>query len=220
MSISRVELDGVTKRFGATMALRGATATFDGGALSLLVGANGSGKTTLLGVLGTTIRATAGSVRHHPYAELDESVRREIGWLSHETLAYADLSGRQNLELTAELYGLDPAAAWRDVQARFDLGAFANRPLRTNSRGQKQRVALARALIHRPSLLLLDEPTTGLDSSAIALLLEVVREEIAKGVIVIVVAHDPHAFKALDPVVWNVERGRIERLDVSRETDA
>jgi heme exporter protein A len=210
MKIERVELNRVTKRFGATVALRDVSATFDGGRVSLIVGANGSGKSTLLGLLGTTVRPTTGSVVYHPFEEGDVAVRAEIGWLSHESLSYPDLSGRKNLELAAELHGLDPRAVWNVVRERFQLGTFAERPLRTNSRGQKQRVALARALLHQPSVVLLDEPTTGLDASGVAVLLEVVAE-VAQSALVIVVAHDRQNFERLQPRVWEMERGVLRR---------
>ena len=208
--VVRVELERVTKRFGATVALREASAVFEAGTLSVVVGANGSGKSTLLGILGTTVKATSGVVRFSPYEVDDSSVRGEIGWLSHEALVYPDLSGEQNLRLAAEFYGLEPAVVWAELKERFQLRAFAERPLRTNSRGQKQRVALARALMHRPSLVLLDEPTTGLDTAGLELLLYAVAGVIADAVVV-VVAHDPIRFDALKPVLWEMDRGALRR---------
>jgi ABC-type multidrug transport system ATPase subunit len=210
MGVERVELNRVTKRFGATVALREVSATFTGGSVSLVVGANGSGKSTLLGLLGTTVRPTSGSVRYHPFDEGDAAVRAEIGWLSHEALAYPDLSGRKNLELAAELQGLEPRETWDRVRDRFQLGAFADRPLRTNSRGQKQRVALARALLHEPSLVLLDEPSTGLDATGLGVLVEVVRE-VSREAIVIVVAHDRQNYADLEPRVWEMDRGVLRQ---------
>src|SRR5262249_58335931 len=65
-------------------------------------------------------------------------IRAEIGWVSHETLAYPDLTGQQNLELVARLHGLDPEAAWSEAEERFELGAFARRPVRTCSRGRSE----------------------------------------------------------------------------------
>ena len=157
-TIDRVVARGIVKAYGSTMALRGVDAILLRAQLTLIEGANGSGKSTLLGILGTGIRPTAGTVLYEPLGDNRVEVRAAIGWVSHETLAYPDLSGRQNVELVARLHGFDAAEAWTRAEERFELGTFAKRPLRTCSRGQRQRVALARALIHEPSLVLLDEP--------------------------------------------------------------
>jgi len=201
---------GIVKAYGSTVALRGVDATLEGGVLTLIEGANGSGKSTLLGVVGTVVRPTAGTVRYEPLvADNLTEVRREVGWVSHETLAYPDLTGRQNVELVARLHGLDALEAWRGAEERFELGAFARRPLRTCSRGQRQRVALARALLHEPSLVLLDEPTAGLDRGGVDRLLRVIEEEIRRGAGVAVVSHEPQVFRALASARIVLERGRV-----------
>lgn len=206
--IESVVLTRVTKRFGATMALREVSATFDRRAVNLIVGANGSGKSTLLGIVGLTTLPTSGELAFPPYEGASMEVRSQIGWLSHEALAYPDLSGRQNLELAAEFHGLAPEKVWSDLKERFQLGAFADRPLRTNSRGQKQRVALARALLHEPSLVLLDEPSTGLDATGLEVLMAAIRS-IAKSALVVVIAHDPSTFAGLSPRLWRMDRGSL-----------
>jgi ABC-type multidrug transport system ATPase subunit len=207
--VRRVVASGLIKRFGSSVALRGVDITLDAGLVTVIEGPNGSGKTTLLGILGTMVRPTAGKVLYEPLGEDVTAVRAELGWVSHDTLSYGDLSGKQNIELAAELHGLDVPSTWVRVQERFELGAFAGRPLRTNSRGQRQRVALARALAHGPSLLLLDEPTTGLDRTGIALLLRVVEEEASEGCVVGVVSHEPELFRKLETRRVCLERGRV-----------
>jgi len=207
--LERVVGTGLIKTYGRTAALRGVNVTLRTGCLTLIEGANGSGKSTLLGVLGTVIKPTSGVVEYEPLGDDMNEVRAEIGWLSHDTLCYPDLSGRKNLELAARLVGLDVKAAWERVAERFELGAFAERPVRTYSRGQRQRIALARALVHEPSLLLLDEPTTGLDKAGVARLLVVVEEEVLRGAAVVLVSHEPELFRerAADRLV--LERGRV-----------
>jgi ABC-type multidrug transport system ATPase subunit len=208
--ITRVVATGISKTYGSTVALRGVDATLESAQLTLIEGANGSGKSTLLGVVGTVIRPAAGTVRYEPLAEGHPTeVRREVGWVSHETLAYPDLTGRQNVELVARLHGLDAAEAWKRAEDRFELGTFAKRPLRTCSRGQRQRVALARALIHEPSLVLLDEPTAGLDRAGVERLVRVVEEEVRRGAGVAVVSHEPEVFRALAQARIVLERGRV-----------
>lgn len=199
----------LSRRFGGTMALRGVSTRFDAGEVVSIEGPNGSGKSTLLNIIGTVLAPTSGEVLYQPGGRSRESLREEIGWVSHETLAYPDLSGRQNLHLTASLHGIDPDRAWEHSAQRFHLGAFASRPLRTYSRGQRQRIALARALVHSPSLLLLDEPTAGLDADGIERLLEVIRVEASRGAIVLVVTHDVELLGRVATRRLRLERGKV-----------
>ena len=211
--IARVVARGIVKSYGATVALRGVEATLEAAKVTLIEGSNGSGKSTFLGIVGTVIRATTGTVEYEPLGDNRALIRAEIGWLSHETLAYPDLTGRQNVELVARLHGLDATEAWSRAEERFELGAFARRPLRTCSRGQRQRVALARALIHEPSLILLDEPTAGLDRSGTQRLTAVVAEEVARGAAVVVVSHEPEVFRTQAGARIVFERGRVVTQD-------
>ena len=132
-----------------------------------------------------------------------------MGWLGHDSLCYGDLTGRENVELAARLRGLEPQVAYEKAAARFDLDAFAHRPVRTYSRGQRQRIALARALLHGPMLLLLDEPTAGLDVGSVERLVRIVREEAARGAIVALVTHDPELARTLADETLTLERGRV-----------
>ncbi|WP_437733170.1 ATP-binding cassette domain-containing protein [Sorangium sp. So ce1335] len=208
-TVERVVARGIVKTYGTTAALRGVNATIESARLTLIEGANGSGKSTLLGILGTVIRPTSGTINYEPFGEDAGLARGSIGWLSHESLAYPDLSGRQNVELAARFHGIDAQEAWRHAEERFELGSFATRPLRTCSRGQRQRIALARALVHHPSLVLLDEPTTGLDRSGVARLLAVVEAEVARGAAVVVVSHEPDVFRQRASARLMLERGRV-----------
>ncbi len=208
-AITRVVVEGVAKAYGSTLALRGVDAEFQSRALTLIEGSNGSGKSTLLGVVGTVIRASSGRVRYEPFDDDVLSVRARLGWVSHETLAYPDLSGRQNIELAARIQGLDAKESWERSRERFELGSFAMRPIRTYSRGQRQRVALARALVHAPSVVLLDEPTTGLDKAGVTRLLLVITEEVAHGAVVMVATHEPEVFREHVTARVRLERGRV-----------
>src|SRR3954465_7899243 len=120
--VERVITRDLVKAFGVTVALRGVSVTFSAGQITLIEGANGSGKSTLLGILGTVIRATSGKVVYEPFGGDRMRVRSAIGWLSPGTLAYPDLTGRQNVELVARLHGLDAAEAWARAEERFELG--------------------------------------------------------------------------------------------------
>jgi heme ABC exporter ATP-binding subunit CcmA len=208
-----VELRSVTKTYGPVRALVGVSARFDAGRVSMVLGPNGSGKSTLLSLVATLARATSGTVSHGALGKGRAAVRAVLGWVGHESLCYAELTGRENIELAARLHALDPDRAYESARTRFGLEAFADRPFRTYSRGQRQRVALARALVHAPKLLLLDEPTTGLDTAGVARLHEVVREEATRGAVVIVVTHDERFARDAGDARLVLEKGRV--VDVS-----
>jgi ABC-type multidrug transport system ATPase subunit len=204
-----VELRAVTKTYGAVRALVSATARFDFGRVGVVRGENGSGKSTLLAVVGTLARPTSGTITYGSLGTTRRDVRRSAGWLGHESLCYPELTGRESIELAARLTGIDPKGAFLEASERFGLAAFAERPLRTYSRGQRQRVALARATVHRPMLLLLDEPTTGLDERSVATMTTAVRDEAARGAVVVVVTHDDGFARAVADDEVRLERGRV-----------
>jgi heme exporter protein A len=204
-----IELRNVTKTYGPVRALVGVSCRFEAGVVSVVRGPNGSGKSTLLALVGTLTRASSGTVDHGELGARRAEVRCTLGWLGHESLCYPDLTGRQNIELAARLQGRDTREAFRRAVERFDLDVFVERPVRTYSRGQRQRVALARALVHEPRLLLLDEPTTGLDPSGAERVKTVVEEEARRGAVVLVVTHDEPFVEAVGGHVVTLERGRV-----------
>jgi ABC-type multidrug transport system ATPase subunit len=153
-------------------------------------------------------------VDHGAMGRTRAEVRRTLGWLGHESLCYPDLSARQNIELAARLHGVNVERAYARAVERFDLAVFGDRAVRTYSRGQRQRVALARALVHEPRLLLLDEPTTGLDAASIERLEVVVREEKARGATIVIVTHDAAFAQALGAEAVTLERGRIVETSI------
>jgi heme exporter protein A len=207
--VERIVVEGVTRTFGAVAALRGVSAEFCAGELVALEGPNGAGKSTLLAVLATVIRPTFGRVAYEPLGDDPEAVRPELGWVAHESLLYRELSGRENVELAARLYGVSDDAAIARACARVEAGAFIERRVGTLSRGQKQRVALARALVHAPSVLLLDEPWTGLDAESAALLERELVSERERGTLVIVVTHAADQADRIGARRLRLEAGRV-----------
>lgn len=209
--IHRVVMEGLVKTYRATPALRGVSATLDCGSTTLLTGPNGAGKSTLLAIVGTQLHPTRGRVvyQNTTAAPIGRSwVRAQLGWVSHESHCYGQLTGRQNIELAAELHGL-PKEHYESVAERLALGAFAHRSVQTLSRGQRQRIALGRALVCSPTLLLLDEPWTGLDRKSATLLEDVVRQEQERGAIVLVVSHAEGLAERLGARELRLERGRL-----------
>ncbi|MDQ2647883.1 MAG: ABC transporter ATP-binding protein [Myxococcota bacterium] len=207
--IQRIEVRGVTRAFGATLALRGVNVAFDAGTISLLEGPNGAGKSTLLAVVGTVVRPNSGSVWYDPVGDDPEEVRRHLGWVAHDSHCYRELGARENVLLAARLHGLGERSLWNEVAARVDILHLAERPVGTLSRGQKQRVALARALVHSPSVLLLDEPWTGLDQKSAGLLEQVLRDERDRGSLIVVVSHGEGVAERLGARRVRIDGGRI-----------
>lgn len=213
MDFERVEVTGLVKVYGATRALIGVEAAFDAGKVTVVEGPNGSGKTTLLNILAQLVRPTRGEVRYGRWtAETACAIdlRAAIGILAHAAMIYPDLSARENLALYIQLHGLsDPKEKLEAATERFGIGRWGERAARTYSRGQLQRLALARALMHSPRLLLLDEPSTGLDIRAVERLVRTVNEERERGAIVVLITHDPTLAEALADVRISLKRGRV-----------
>ncbi len=199
----------VSKSFGPVRAVVDATLELARGTLVVIEGPNGSGKSTLLGMLGTLIRPTSGRIDYGPLGRALGGVRARIGWLGHETLCYPDLTGRENVELAARLAGADVGASWKRCAERFGIGDFAARPMRTASRGQRQRIALARAVVNEPDLLLLDEPSTGLDAAAVERVEVMIAGELARGAMTVVITHDAKFASTINGTRYRMDRGRL-----------
>lgn len=215
MGIDRVEIERVGKRYGTERALAAVSLELRAGTMCALLGHNGAGKTTLLGILSTLVRPSAGTVAYRAgtSALVGEAARREIGVLAHTSLCYAELSARENLALFAGLYDLPGDGGGALIEATLDRVGLdpraRDRAARTYSRGMIQRLALARALLTRPSLLLLDEPFTGLDrGGALALGAELGALRDA-GAIVVVVTHDLEAIAGRADHVTILRRGQL-----------
>jgi heme exporter protein A len=174
-----IEIHKLVKAFGNRVVLKGVDLTVSEGEFLILVGPNGAGKTTLMNVISTLTRPTGGWVHIAGYDLADGAVqlRRQIGLVSHKTLLYDDLSAEQNLRFYARMYEVDDAdARIETVLRRVGLWGRQRDPVRTYSRGMQQRLAIARSMLHDPPILLLDEPDTGLDQHAAAMLTDLLHE--------------------------------------------
>ncbi len=181
----------MVKTYGSTSVLRGVSLNLKAGTITVLTGQNGAGKSTLISILSTEQRPTRGQIQfltRGGVALAPREARARIGWVSHQPLAYLELSAQENLVLVARLHGVPLEAVDRVIE-RLGMQNFARKPLSALSRGQTQRVALGRALVHGPDFLLLDEPWTGLDDIAARFLEDLVREEAQSGAIVFIVSH-------------------------------
>lgn len=211
--ITRIEVRGVTRLFGASVALRSVDVDFTPGAITFVQGPNGAGKSTLLSIVGTALKPSKGTVVYAPHGSSRLEARRHIGWVAHDSHCYGELSGRENVEIAARIHGLEPKPAWKSVCARVQAERFAEQAVSTLSRGQRQRIALARALVHSPSVLLLDEPLTGLDAASVQRMEKILLEERDRGTIVIVINHTAGMAERLQGRTIFMQQGRIERVE-------
>jgi heme exporter protein A len=215
LDFDRVEAKGLVKTYGSTLALGGVDLSLRAGTVTVIEGPNGAGKSTLLGILTLLAHPTRGTLRFgdHDALAWAMQLRGRIGVLSHASFAYPDLTAGENLLLAARLYRVEaPEKRVAELRERFEIGSFGDRPVRTYSRGQLQRVAIARALVHQPRLLLLDEPSTGLDARSTSGLVTAVHDEKKRGAIVVVVTHDKDLVSAVADVRVSIVRGRIAQV--------
>ncbi|MFK4115682.1 ABC transporter ATP-binding protein [Microbacterium sp. NPDC006705] len=194
MLTAGITVRDVRRSFGRVEAVRGVDLDARAGAVTGLVGPNGAGKTTLLLMLASLLQPDAGSIRIAGVDPVTDpaQARARLGWMPDALGAWGSLTVRETLEMTARLYDLDRAAAARRARELLDqvgLVDLAESPARVLSRGQKQRLGLARALVHDPSVLLLDEPASGLDPQARVDLRGLLRAFAAAGKTVLISSH-------------------------------
>lgn len=188
-----IRVKRLIKRFGLKTVLAGVDLEVERGEFLALLGPNGAGKTTLLRILASLSRPTLGEVQVAGYQLPAQAaaVRRRLGVVSHLPLLYGDLTAEENLRFYARMYSVtDIEKRVREVLELVGLAARRRDLVRTFSRGMQQRLAIGRAVLHDPEVILFDEPHTGLDQDACAMLDAVLREVAARGRTVVMTSHD------------------------------
>jgi heme exporter protein A len=205
-----VRLHEVSRHFGRRRALSRISLSARAGEIVGLLGPNGAGKSTLIGVLATLVAPTSGDLHYGDLpANSSPLLRHRIGLLAHELHLYTELTAEQNLVFFARLYGLDPHRAVAAALEQSNLADRAGDLVSGFSRGMRQRLALERTLLHRPRLVLLDEPFTGLDDHGVGLVAERLRRLAADGCIVIMATHDLDLADGLVTRVALIRAGRL-----------
>ncbi|MFC2059768.1 ABC transporter ATP-binding protein [Chloroflexota bacterium] len=175
-----IEVQGLTKSFGSHLVLRGIDLEVKWGESVVIFGPNGAGKTTLTKILSTIMNPSTGnilidglSLKNHA-----EEIRRKIGIVSHQTYLYNNLTAYENLKFYSRMYDV-PSTDERihEVTAMVGMTSRLYDRVGTLSRGMQQRLTIARSLLHKPSVMLLDEPETGLDQQASSILWQALRTE-------------------------------------------
>jgi heme exporter protein A len=207
-----LESEDIRKTFGHFTALGGLTLAVQRGEFVALFGRNGAGKTTFLKVAATLVRATHGrlAIQGIDIREQPEKARRHIGFLSHNTYLYKELTPVENLRFFGRLYGIpDLDDRIHSLLERVGLQRRKVDPVRSFSRGLHQRLGLARVMLHDPSVILLDEPYTGLDANAVDMLNQILDDAAAAGKTVILTTHDFDQGRRAATRAVIIDRGKV-----------
>lgn len=220
-----IRFENIEKRYGGLYALRRVSLDVAPGECAALAGRNGSGKTTLLRIAARLVRPSAGSVRF--YGQDGNCVRGQdgginsplqtareaevaIGFVAHATMVYDELTAEENLLMFAKLQGIaELGARVARLLKEVGLSERRNSLVRTFSRGMRQRVAIARALLNDPSVLLLDEPATGLDPEGIAWLANTLRRMRDGGRAILMSVHGESEISALATRAVRLDAGSV-----------
>ena len=189
-----VHIDHVIKNYGDKQVLKDISLSVPAGQICGLLGRNGAGKTTLFRLLMGILKATSGTLKVEGCDAFEDRVvvKRLVGFLPDEPIFHSYLSGREVLELSAGMHGLDVAATMHrliPLIVRMNLADAMNQFAEDYSRGMKKKLGLLLALVHRPKLLILDEPTNGLDVESTHVFYELMREESARGTTILFSTH-------------------------------
>jgi heme exporter protein A len=191
------------KRYGGLFALRRVNLEIAPGECVIVAGRNGSGKTTLLRIAARLVRPSAGEVSFSDPAN-------RPGYVGHATMAYDELTARENLELFGKLQKV-PQPEARAEELLIEVGLYDRRDsrVRTFSRGMRQRIAIARALVHKPSVLLFDEPSTGLDVMGITWLAKMLSGIHSAGCTVVMSLHGESEISAIATRAVQLDAGSV-----------
>ena len=217
-----IRAERLTRTFGARRAVDGVSVELAAGDCLALFGPNGAGKTTLLRMFGGLLKPTGGTASIDGVAlPGGPEVRAKVGVLSHHTLLYDALSARENVEFAARLYGVPNVRAAADLALqRMGASEYANAPVRRLSRGMQQRVSIARAMVHRPGVILADEPFTGLDASGAAALASLFAELRDSGATLVIVTHNLEEALSLCTHAAIMRNGQVVRYDTAPIPDS
>ena len=211
-----IEARGLTKSYRGVVAIDDVSFSLPPGSKTALLGANGSGKSTLLATLSTLVSPTEGSaaIGGEDVADAPPALRRQVGFMGHLPMLYEELTPAENLRFFARLYDVgDGAERARELLRAVGLWARRDEPTSVLSRGMHQRLALARAVLHRPRVLLLDEPETGLDSDGLELLERLALRR--RGVTVLCATHRAERVGSWATGRLVLDRGRVVEDDAT-----
>ncbi len=189
----RLNASQITKNFGHRTIVKNVNLTINPGEVVAIFGPNGAGKTTFIKILATLLRPTSGKLEIESTDAIADyaQVRNRLGVIIHEHLAYPALTPFENLKFFGQMYGIsDLETRCKTLLDEVGLQRFVHEPLHIFSRGMTQRFMIARALLHHPSILLLDEPFSGLDASAKQFVVNRITQERKNGKGILITTHN------------------------------
>jgi ABC-2 type transport system ATP-binding protein len=209
-----IELNEVTKRYGAKLAVDRLTLHVEAGELFAFLGPNGAGKTTTIKLMCGLLFPTSGTVRVGGFLMEKEGdrARQLISYVPDQPYLYEKLTGREFLQFIADMYGLPRLRGLQRIEEMielFDLRDFVDDLTESYSHGMRQRTVFAAALLHEPRVLIVDEPTVGLDPRSIRLLKDLLRQEADRGTTVFLSTHSLDVAEKLADRIGIVEHGRL-----------
>src|SRR3989454_5904095 len=209
-----IELDHVTKKYGSKLAVDDLSLRIERGELFAFLGPNGAGKTTTIKMMCGLLFPTSGRVRIAGFSLADEGeqARRVISYVPDQPFLYEKLTGREVLQFIADMYGMPPERArtrMDEMIETFGLTTFVDDLTESYSHGMRQRTVFAAALLHEPEVLIVDEPTVGLDPKSIRLLKDLLRKEADGGTTVFLSTHSLDVAQELADRIGVVNHGRL-----------
>lgn len=207
-----IEVEGLTKTFGNHRALSRIDLRVKRGEFLVVLGPNGAGKTTLIKVLATIMKPSSGRVILSGMELKDNAnkIRRLIGVVTHQTFLYTDLTAYENLNFYCRMYDVpDAKERIHEISGMVGMTSRLHKRVGTLSRGMQQRLSLARCLLHRPTILLLDEPDTGLDQQTMDTIWEVLKTEEGVKRTVILTTHNLERGLELGERIVILNEGRL-----------
>jgi heme ABC exporter ATP-binding subunit CcmA len=211
MSPPVATVQDVSMLYGRFAALRHVSATLEPGRCYLLLGENGAGKSTLLRVLAGLLRPTLGTVRVLDWPAGEAHGR--IGYMSHAAMLYDELTARENLEYTANLYAGQPCLSTDEALRMVGLDPALGRPVAQYSQGMRQRTSLARVLVSQPELLLLDEPFSNMDRTSAQRMLALLAQLRGAGRTMVLTTHQRELAEPMADVVMTMQSGALTSVE-------
>ncbi|MPQ31560.1 ATP-binding cassette domain-containing protein [Clostridium estertheticum] len=210
-----LEVKNLTKKFKNFTAVEGVSFVVNGGEILGLIGENGAGKTTIMRMLATMLQVTEGEgkIAGHDLVKEPESIRGEIGILfGGEVGLYDRLTARENIMYFAQLNGMSEGDAKKSIEEltrELEMSEFIDKRVGKFSRGMKQKVAIARSIVHKPSVMLFDEPSTGLDVSATRLIQDFIFKCKSEGKAIVFSSHSMTEIEKLCDRVVIIHKGKV-----------